>query len=128
MIKMMILRIKMALVMVMIIMMMILRIKMALVMVMIIMMATKIGGSCVFLQATRTRATATALGSRRATPTPMPTAPPTTTMVSMISEISYNMVSQKKRYHPIFRVLYEGGGHGFYTSPSEGTKSSGGQV
>merc|ERR1711872_603132 len=31
--------------------------------------------------ATRTRATATAVGSRRATPTPMPTAPPTTTMV-----------------------------------------------
>merc|ERR1712213_50127 len=30
--------------------------------------------------ATRTRATATAVGSRRATPTPMPTAPPTTTM------------------------------------------------
>merc|ERR1712223_553826 len=30
--------------------------------------------------ATRTRATAAAVGSRRATPTPMPTAPPTTTM------------------------------------------------
>merc|ERR1712213_265996 len=30
--------------------------------------------------ATRTRATATAVGSRRATLTPMPTAPPTTTM------------------------------------------------
>merc|ERR1712223_925098 len=30
--------------------------------------------------ATRTRATVTAVGSRRATPTPMPTAPPTTTM------------------------------------------------
>merc|ERR1711972_1254818 len=50
--------------------------------------------------ATRTRATATAVGSRRATPTPMPTAPPTT----------------------------NGGGSGFYTSPSGGTKSSGGQA
>ena len=60
---------------------MILRVTMAVMMVMIIMMATKIGGSCVFFQATRTRATATAVGSRRATPTPMPTAPPTTTMV-----------------------------------------------
>ena len=101
---------------------------MALMMMMIIMMATKIGGSCAFLQATRTRATATAVGSRRATPTPMPTAPPTTTMVIMISSISYNMVSQKKDIIQYFRVLYEGGGHGFYTSPSEGTKSSGGQV
>merc|ERR1712156_491807 len=35
--------------------------------------------------ATRTRATATAVGSRRATPTPMPTAPPTTTMVDTAS-------------------------------------------
>ena len=109
--------------------MMILRIKMELVMVMIIMMATKIGGSCVFFQATRTRATATAaVGSRRATPTPIPTAPPTTTMViiDILDIIEYGI--PEKRYHTIFCVLYEGGGHGFYTSPSEGTKSSGGQV
>ena len=109
--------------------MMILRVKMALMMVMIIMMATKIGGSCVFFQATRTRATATAVEHRRATPTPMPTAPPTTTMVNIdILDIIKYILEKKKRYHPIFRVLYEGGGHGFYTSPSEGTKSSGGQV
>merc|ERR1711879_448713 len=38
--------------------------------------------------ATRTRATATAVGSRRATPTPMPTAPPTTTMgVALVSTL-----------------------------------------
>ena len=102
---------------------------MALMMVMIIMMATKIGGSCVFFQATRTRATATAVEHRRATPTPMPTAPPTTTMVIIdILDIIYHGILEKKGYHPLVHVLYEGGGHGFYTSPSEGTKSSGGQV
>ena len=78
---------------------------MALMMMMIIMMATKIGGSCAFLQATRTRATATAVGSRRATPTPMPTAPPTTTMVIIDILDIIKSILEKKNQHYIYWIL-----------------------
>merc|ERR1711872_116246 len=53
--------------------------------------------------ATRTRATATAVGSRRATPTPMPTAPPTTTMgphrLSISSQRRHERINDKDTDH-----------------------------